>query len=377
MTPKQRAILNNRLKQLKKKVETNRFNFNNELVKQGKGVNLTEIQKLSLQRSKENIQKLKGKSNKLGSKLKQTNRRINTFQKSGNQRQLLKQRSKQRQLLKEQKLVRNKMGKLNQIAFSSLLSLSLIKQSQISKLSKKQLSRLRQKERQAIKQGQTIKQRQAQRQKVRLRQLQKQKQKQKVRKRIQKIKPAIIKIKKKVRVKKKPKKREVGYDVFARPIKKRKGQKKPKLVKINKIPLKKSRARDLRNYIADQSLSRTAKIKATKKKAKKPKLKVPVGYAKRTNVKFRKHRIIKGKRKPLPKGKVIEKRTRLLDTRSERKGITLRRKVSQLEKRSGFKPKKRKSVKRITKTTSSKKDRRFIKGSEEAKKHMAKLRRMR
>ena len=379
MTPEQRTILNNRLKQLKKKVETQRFNINNELIKQGKGVKLTEIQKLSLQRGRENLQKLKSKNNKIVNKVRQTNRRINTFQRSGNQKQLSKQKLKQRQLLNEQRLVRNKIGKLNQKAFSSLLALSLFKQAQLSKIKQRQLSKLRQKQRQAQKQGQAIKQRQAQRQKARLRQLQKQKQKQKVRKRIQRIKPAIIKRRKKVRIKKKPKKKEAGYDVFARPIKKRKGQKKPKLIKVSKVPLKKSRARDLRNYIADQSLSRTAKIKATKKKAKKPKLKVPVGYAKRTNFKFRKHRTIKGKRKPLQRGKVIEKRTRLLDTRSERKGITLRRKVSQLEKKSGFKPTKRKPVKRLTqtRTTSSKKDRRFIKGSKEAKDHMAKLRRMR
>ena len=132
-----------------------------------------------------------------------------------------------------------------------------------------------------------------------------------------------------------------AYNVYARPLKKRKGQKIPKLIKINKVPLGKTKAKNLRNYITDTSLSRTARLRKTKGKPGKTKLNIPSGYAKRTKKKFRTYRIVKGKRKALPKGKVIERRKRILDTRQEKKQITLRRRVKQITK-----PKKRKVVKR-------------------------------
>ncbi|GAH80383.1 unnamed protein product, partial [marine sediment metagenome] len=79
MTPEQRAIFNNRLKQLKKKAEAKRFNLNNELIKQGKKIKLTEIQKLSLKRGREDIQKLNRNKNIVQNKLKQTNKELNAF----------------------------------------------------------------------------------------------------------------------------------------------------------------------------------------------------------------------------------------------------------------------------------------------------------
>ena len=108
---------------------------------------------------------------------------------------------------------------------------------------------------------------------------------------------------------------------------------------MNKVPLSKTRAKDLRNYVTDTSLARTAKIKKTKLKPKKPKLKTPRGYSKRTDFKFRKHKIVKGKRKPLTKGKVIERRKRLLDTKQEKKQITLKRRIAQIERKSGIRKK--------------------------------------
>lgn len=147
---------------------------------------------------------------------------------------------------------------------------------------------------------------------------------------------------KKRKVKKKKKKIQRSYNVFARPLKKTKKQRKPKLIKINKVPLSRTRAKDLRNYVTDTSLARTGKIKATKGKPKKPKLKVPRGYAKRTTKKFRRYRIVKGKKKALPKGKVIERRKSLLDTRQEKKKITLRRRIKQLSKPVKRKRKKKK-----------------------------------
>ena len=137
---------------------------------------------------------------------------------------------------------------------------------------------------------------------------------------------------KKVRVRKKPPIKQKAFQVFARPLKKRKGAKRPKLIKINKVPLTKRRAKDLRNYIADTSLARTARIKPTSGQPQQPRIKVPASYSKKTFRKFRRHRIVKGKRIPLPKGKVIERRKFLLDRKNEKLGITLRRRIKQLNK---------------------------------------------
>ena len=121
------------------------------------------------------------------------------------------------------------------------------------------------------------------------------------------------------------------YNVYARPRKKIKGR-KPKLIKVNKVPLKKSTAKNLRNYITDTSLSRTARIRKTKGKPRTSRLRIPKGYAKRTSKKFRRYKIVKGRRKLLPKGAVIEKRKHLLDTKREKRQITLRRRIKQITK---------------------------------------------
>ncbi len=157
---------------------------------------------------------------------------------------------------------------------------------------------------------------------------------------------------KKVRVKPKKKKAPQAYKVSARPLKKKGQKKKPKLVKVSDVPLSKGKAKDLRNLIADTSLARTAQISKTRGKPGKSRLNIPTGYASRTKPKFRTYRIVKGKRIPLKKGRVIERRGRLLDTPQERQGITVRRRISQLQKKPT--PKKRISAKRITKTTKRK-----------------------
>lgn len=135
---------------------------------------------------------------------------------------------------------------------------------------------------------------------------------------------------KKVKGKKKKQKVITGFNVFAKPIKSAQGKKSKRLVKINKVPLTKSKARDLRNFIIDTSLSRTGKTTRTRLKPKSPKLKFPTGYAARTSKKFRTFKIVKGKRIPLAKGKVIERRKHLLDTKQERQKITLRRRIKQI-----------------------------------------------
>ena len=156
--------------------------------------------------------------------------------------------------------------------------------------------------------------------------------------------PVIIPLLKKKIIRKKGKK-IISYDVFARPLKKSKKAKIPKLIRVNKVPLTKKKAEDLRNYIIDTSLARTGKIKPVKGKIGKPRLKVPISYAAQTQFKFRTYRKVKGRRKPLKPGKVIEKRKRLLDTIQEKRKITLKRRISQIDKG----PVKRKKTKRSKK----------------------------
>jgi hypothetical protein len=170
--------------------------------------------------------------------------------------------------------------------------------------------------------------------------------------RIRPTKAKIVKIPKKKKKKKKvvrKKKTEQAYNVKARPLKKKGTKKIPKLVKVNKRPLSKSDAEDLRNYIADTSLARTAKPVKTGGKPKKPIIKVPKGYASKTKKKFRTYRIVKGKKKKLPQGAVIEKRTKLLDTKGEKQGISLKKRIAQLTPKKKKVRVKKKSVNRITK----------------------------
>ncbi|KKK65999.1 hypothetical protein LCGC14_2968480, partial [marine sediment metagenome] len=136
---------------------------------------------------------------------------------------------------------------------------------------------------------------------------------------------------KKLRKAKRPK--QISYHVLARPLKK-KGKKIPKLIRVTKRPITKKRAKDLRNYLVDTSLSRTAKIKSSPRKPSKRILKSPTGYASKTAKKFRNYKIVKGKKKPLPSGKVIERKRHLLDTKQEKRKISLKRRIAQLQKQS-------------------------------------------
>ena len=135
---------------------------------------------------------------------------------------------------------------------------------------------------------------------------------------------------KKVIIKKKGKQ---SFDVFAKPVKGK------RLIKINKKPLSRTDAKGLRNLVIDTSLSRQGSIKPRKGIPKKPSIKVPRGFAKITSKKFRRFRIRKGKIIRLPKGRVIERSKHLLDTRQERRKISLRRRIKQL--RSKKKPTKK------------------------------------
>lgn len=155
------------------------------------------------------------------------------------------------------------------------------------------------------------------------------------------------------------------FDVFAKPIKSASIRKRVTFIKVNKRPLKKSEAEDLRDYILDTSLSRTGFIKKSKNIPGKIKqdIKFPRGYAEKTARKFRNYRIVRRRRVPLPEGMVIERRRNILDTRQEKEHIDLIRRIKQLQIKST-----KKNINRPG---------RLIKGSLAAKNFMAKLRNMR
>jgi len=155
--------------------------------------------------------------------------------------------------------------------------------------------------------------------------------------------PKIIpRVKKGIITKKKPVKKK-AFIVFARPLKKKGQKKRPKLVRISKKPLSRPNAKRLGSTIVDTTLSRTFKLKPIKKKPSRPVLRTSRYKPK----KFRTFRIVKGKRKPLKDTFIERKGKALIDTRGEKRGLTLRKGLKQLRKRS-TKPVR---VKRVTKPT--------------------------
>ena len=243
------------------------------------------------------------------------------------QKQKLKPGRKLRQTEKQRfKKVQRQKFKLKQILkqkfIFGLRQKQLSKQSQSFKLKilqkLKQPSRIR--ELQRIKQTERIKERVPK--KLKLKQVPERK------------KFLIARGRRKVRRQKIRATKQQSFNVFARPLKKRGQKRRPKLIKVNLRPLTKRKAKDLRNYIADQSLSRTARIKPTRGKSRQPRLRVPSGYARRTSRKFRRHKRVRGRRVALSKGKVIERRRFLLDTLGEKRGISLKRAIAKLRKQS-------------------------------------------
>ncbi len=315
---------------------------------------ITAIQRLALKRSK---QAGKGESK---TKLKKAQRTVQRVIEKVEQKQKQVQKQIQKERQKQAQKVKQTIKQIQKVK-------SKIKQRAKQRLSFAQFSRQKSKLGQKLKQQQKLATAQAQKSKQVSKQVSLFKQSfsqvsqataqlQKARaelksklklKRVQ-VKPKFrIKVKKR-RITKKKRKPQQGFNVFARPLKKRKGQKRPKLIRVNKTALTKQQAKRLGSTLVDSTLSRTFRIKPTKAKAQKPRLKTKT-FQKR---KFRTFRIIKGKKVPLPKGKFIEKGGRftkqnfLLDLKGEKKGITLRRGLKQLRKASRIP--KRKPIKRIT-----------------------------
>ncbi len=261
---------------------------------------------------------------------------------------------------KDQKLI-TRFNKVNQKEKQLTKQIANLNQRarQLTKTKQRVRQSTKQKTKQKAKQRvrQQVLQKTAQLQKTRLRLRQQQKQ---ITKQIQKaptittppfttrfIIPPKFKRKKKRKIIVKKKKGKNSFDVFARPLRKSKKGKKPQLIKVNKVPLSQTDARNLRNFIVDDSLSARGRVKVRGKgKPQKPKLKVPRGFAKRTSKKFRRFRTVKGKRVPLSPGSVIEKRSKRLDRKNEVKRIGLKRRIAQLRKQSKKKVTRRKVTRR-------------------------------
>lgn len=138
----------------------------------------------------------------------------------------------------------------------------------------------------------------------------------------------------KEKVKKKPKVRvkikEAGYNTFVKS--------KGKFRKQNIVPITKKKAQNLGSFLVDKSTSRTFEIKLAKKKAQKPKLRVPPKYFEKNIRKFRGKKI-KGKIQPI-KNLAIEKIKFAIDSRGEKRQLSAARIRARLFK--AFKKRKKK-----------------------------------
>ncbi|GAG91876.1 unnamed protein product, partial [marine sediment metagenome] len=90
----------------------------------------------------------------------------------------------------------------------------------------------------------------------------------------------------------------------------------------------------LGSSLIDKSLARTFQLKLAGKPAQEPKTIIPANYYRNTIYKYRDYKIVKGVRKPM-KDKFIERKgISLLDTPEEREDISLKRALSDLQKKS-------------------------------------------
>ncbi len=140
-----------------------------------------------------------------------------------------------------------------------------------------------------------------------------------------KILPVKLRVKKK-----KPKKKKLkqGYRAIGRRFKtkKIKGKKRKKKLGIilNKKLLSKEDATDRLSHAIDNTVARSGRIERVRKTKKLGKItKKESGYFQKHRKKFRKFRIVKGKRVPI-KNRIIEKKGKpVIDTRGEKLGLSL------------------------------------------------------
>ncbi len=128
--------------------------------------------------------------------------------------------------------------------------------------------------------------------------------------------PFAFRRKPKVRVKRKPVKlKKIGFNTFVKS--------KGKFKKQNLVPLTRKKAFNLGSFLTDKSTARTFQIKLAKRKAQKPKLRVPPKYFEKNKNKFRGKKI-KGKIQPI-KNLAIEKVKFAIDSRGEKRQLSAAR----------------------------------------------------
>lgn len=280
---------------------------------------IKQVQKQQV-KAKRTQQTLSNQLQKEKTKLKKTKQVLQQRQKQSQKQRRAEPKSKTKEVLKQRsRLISRVVLVSQQVQKQQVRVQQLERQAQRPKLRFRQL--------QQLKFAQSIKQRQLQKQLQKLK---------KVPRTIQKLKPPKLIIipppglRRKITRQASRKKPNQGYNVFARPLK-RKGQKKrPKLVKLNISPLGKTNAKRLGSTLVDTTLSRTFKIRKVKSKPKKLRVRVNPFPPK----KFRTFRIIKGKKVPLKNVFIERKGKALIDTAGEKRGLTLRRGLKQLRVRS-------------------------------------------
>ena len=303
---------------------------------------LTEIQKLALKRQKQSLAKI-NKAKQIGRKIdipvqeKVTIRRIQRFRRGQRQVQKLLQKEKQKVTQQRQFLKQKAIAKQNE--FSALQTKVQVAIKQKSKI--KSISLLRQKNKQILQLEQKSKQVQKQFQGLKILEGNAQKMEQGINlafKQKQKVKTIPIKKQELIR-----KKKRKGFIRLRSTLRKREVQKsqqvfnvfgkvKGKFIKINPKPLVKGDALSKGAFAVDNTTAKTFKITPAGK-TKKPGrlLKNERNYFNRQGFKLREVRIKKGRKFKL-KQKYIEKRRFGIDTRGEKKGLTIRRLIKQQQK---------------------------------------------
>ncbi len=324
------------------------------LGKPGKVFRLSGTQKLQYKKALQNVISVAASSLAKADKLKGLTTTQRIAASTHFARQAIKVKPALKPVVKVKPVVKPPMIKLRLKLKPKVVSAAKVKQG-IAQLSGQQ-QKIRQRVEQVTKERQKVKTKTAQKS------LQQQRQKLKMRLKtltVQKavltgihIKPTIILTPKQMRIlglvvprKKKVIKLKLkpeifqGYNVY--------GKHKGKFIKLSKKPLSKTQALDRGSFAIDKSTANTFKIEGVRKVKKLGKLiKGEKGHFSKTQKKYRSYRIQKGKRIAL-KDKYIERRGKpRIDTRGERRGLTLAR----FAKQRGFigTPARRKSVGRKT-----------------------------
>jgi len=138
-----------------------------------------------------------------------------------------------------------------------------------------------------------------------------------------------------------------SFNVFGKPVK-LKGQKQKPPIKLNTKGLSRKDALNLGASLIDKSLARTFEVRPARGKPSKPQLGVPRSFFSQNRNKFRNFRVRRGKKILIDENRFIEKGKFLLDTKGERRKITLAKRLSELRGKKRKKPRTKKKTRTNT-----------------------------